>query len=1011
MKALLQLVHNHGASDGYSFVLRSGMLLMLMLLFASAVLAQSTYNVSGRVLDKNSQPLIGATVVEKGTQNGTTTDFDGRFELSVASASSEIIVSYIGYESLEVSAQRVVDVIVLDESSELLDEVVVVGYGTQSRKDITGSISSISSSELENQPVSSIDKLLTGRASGVLISQSSGAPGGRASIRIRGASSINAGNEPLLVIDGIPVYNNSKDPGGTSYGTFSATNALASINPNDIASVEILKDASATAIYGSRGSNGVIIITTKRGKSGDAQLNYNGYYGFQKVIDRLDLMNGREHAEFLNDLARANGLPEPFSNPASIGEGTDWQDEIFRTSPIQDHQLSLSGGNDHTKYFISANYFNQGGVILNTGMDRYSVRLNVDQRVSDRLRLSQSLTYNRTINSSVPISNAGADNVRSAGERAYTSSPTAQVFDVDGNYVTFWYGLNKPESPIESLLSTQSKLTGDNLLGNLSADLDILEGLTFKTLLGVNLINRSNEEFYPGSTTYIGGLFGGLGVISNRRITNILNENTLRFTRSFGDHSFEALGGFTWQSESNFSSSAQSTEFPNDVLGINAVGGTTGTPQVSSGLNDWSIASFIGRINYQYDNRFLVTATMRADGSSRFAKSNKWGYFPSVALGYRLSEENFIKNIDFWDELKLRVSYGHTGNQEIGLYQSLARLSTNLIYIFDNQLVSGARQTSLANHDLSWETSKGWDFGVDMGLFNNRLRVVFDYYLKETTDLLFTINLPSYSGFSSALYNTGSLENKGLELTLGWDVIESPDFKWTIDGNYSRNKTAMTSLGESGATNLYIGHPPGVSLSYIFDGIFRDEGEIQQHGIQQGVVPGDIRYQDTNNDGIFNADDRVVVGKPNPDYIFGLNNQLQYKGLTLSFFFQGVIGRDGNRISRLFDPSDVSSNKAKALVDRWTPQNPDSNIPRAGVTNWLSSTFLRQDLSFVKLRNVQLAYAIPLVSTGRIRNIQFYVSGQNLVTITKEDYFGYDPDGSAGYPSAGTVIFGLNLGF
>ena len=987
-------------------------LLICMLGLSTSLFGQQSQQISGVVLDENENPLIGATILEKGTSNGTTTDIDGAFELQLQGSSRDIVVSYVGYADLEVSIDASDNnIIVLRESSTTFDEIVVIGYGTQQREDVTGSISSISSEVLENQPAASFDKLMQGRAPGVLVSQSSGAPGGRTTIRIRGASSINAGNEPLLVIDGVPLYNSSKDPGGTSYGTFSATNALSSINPNDIESIEVLKDASATAIYGSRGSNGVVIITTKRGATGKAQVDYNGYYGMQNVVNPLELMNGQEHAEFLNDWAVANDLPVPFDNPAAIGEGTDWQDEIFRSAPMMDHQLSVSGGTENTKYFISGNYFKQDGIVINSGLDRYAVRLNVDQRISDKFRLSQSFSFTRTVNNSVPIRNAGADNVRSAGERAYSASPTAPLFDSEGNYNDVWYGLSKNESPVASLLTTESKLTGDNLLGNLAVDYEVINGLTFRSMLGVNLTNRSNEEFYPGSTTYIGGLFGGLGLLSNRRITNILNENTLRFTRSINDmHSFEVLAGFTWQTETDFSSSSQPTTFPTEVLGINSIGGTTGTPLVSSGLSDWSIVSFLGRVNYEYNNRFLLTATIRTDGSSRFAEGNKWGYFPSVALGYRLSEEQFIKDLNLWDNLKVRLSYGSTGNQQIGNYQSLSRLATNLIYIFDNQLVSGSRQTSLSNQDLTWEKSNEWDFGIDMSLLDSRLRLTFDVYRKNTEDLLFTINLPSYSGFSTALYNTGSLENKGFEIDLGVDLIQS-DLSWTLSANYSRNRTEMTSLGESGATNLFVGYAPGVGLSYIYDGVFRDEAEIQQQTAQAGVQPGDIRYQDTNNDGVFDANDRVLVGKPNPDYIFGINNELSYKGLSLSFFLQGVIGQDGNKISRLFNPADVESNKARILVDRWTPSNPDSDIARAGASNWLSSSFLRQDLSFVKLRNIQLGYTLPPSWVSGIRNVKLYVSGQNLVTWTKDEYFGYDPDGSTGYPSASTLIFGLNLGF
>lgn len=975
---------------------------LLLLLWGPHAWAQRTAApLSGRVHDAASgAPLAGATVSVKGAGKATQTDAEGEFRLDGVAGDAVLAVSFVGYTGLEVPVQERSRLDIALQPESALDEVVVVGYGTQQRKDLTGAIASVSAAQLEKQPAASMDLLLQGKAAGVQISQSSGAPGGRTSIRVRGASSVNAGNEPLLVIDGIPMYNNSKDPGGTSYGTFSASNALASVNPNDIQSIEVLKDASATAIYGSRGSNGVIIITTKRGRSGQAQVNYNGYYGWQQAANKLDLMNGAEHAAFLNDWAAASDLPEPFNNPASLGVGTDWQDLVFRQAGMTDHQLSVSGGTEQTKYFISGNYFKQDGIVINSGMERYAVRINVDQRLSERLNFTQSLTFNRTLNRSVPIANAGADNVRSAGERAYTASPTAALKDENGEYVVNWYGISKPESPVNSLLTTSNLLEGDNLLGNMALEYRIAEGLTAKTSWGVNLMNRANEEFYPAATTYIGGLFGGLGVVANRRITNVLNENVVTYSGSFGEkHRLEAVGGFTWQTEANKSSSTQPTGFPNDLLGINAIGGTTGTPAIESDLTDWSIASFLARVNYQFNNRLLVTATIRADGSSKFAEGSKWGYFPSMALGYRLREG-----------LKLRASYGVTGNQEIGNYQSLARLVTNLLYIFDNQLVTGARQTSLANRALTWEKSHQWDVGADLAFWGNRLRLVVDYYKKDTRDLLFTINLPAYSGYSSALYNTGKLENRGVEVELGTDLLDRA-FTWTVQGNYAYNRAKMVSLGRSGSTTLFVGHAPGVSLNYVYDGIFRNDEEVASQTAQTGVQPGDIRYRDTNNDGTFNADDRVITGSPQPKHIFGLNNQLGYKGFSLGIFLQGELGRKGNRIDRLFNPAEVASNKARQLLDRWSPANPDGSTPRAGVGNWLPSTYLLQDMSYIKLRNVQLAYQLPGRAIGGLGSVQVYVSGQNVLTFTRDGYFGYDPDGGNGYPTARTFLVGLNIGF
>ena len=973
--------------------------------------AQEETLVTGQVTatGPDHETIVGVNVVVKGTTRGTVTDAEGNYSLTVP-AGSTLVFSSIGYTSKEVVVgnQTRIEVTMAPDVTSL-EEIVIVGYGQQKKKDITGSISSVSQREIANQPAASIDNLLQGRAAGVQISQSSGAPGGRTSIRIRGASSINAGNEPLFVIDGIPVYNNSKDPGGTSYGTFTPTNALASLNPNDIQSIEILKDASATAIYGSRGSNGVIIITTKRGEGEQTRVNYNGYYGVQSLHSKLDLMNGEEHARFLNDWAESRELLQPFDDPAAIGEGTDWQNEIFRTAPIQNHQLSVSSGKGNTKYFISGNYFDQKGIALNSELKRYSIRINVDNQISEKLKFSQSLTFNRTINRSVPTNSAGSSNIRSVADKVFATSPTIPVYDENGEYVDEWYGAGKPENPVAALRTVRNKLLGDNLLGNMSLSYEIADGLTFKTLAGVNLISRANEEYYPRETTYIGGLLGGLGLISNRRITNILNENTLRFSRLINDvHSIEALGGFTWQTERNAHSSTQPSNFPDDRFGVDNITGSTGVPEIASSVNEWSLASWLGRINYQFNNKYLLTASFRADGSSKFGKGNKWGYFPSLAVGYRLSEEAFIQTLNVFDDLKIRGSYGLTGNQEIGSYQSLARLVTSNIYILDDQLVSGASQASLANQDLRWERALQWDIGLDISLLNNRLRLVADYYKKDTEDLLFTINLPGYSGYSSALYNTGGLQNKGIELSLGADIIQG-SFTWTLDANYARNRSEVTSLGRSASTSLFVGYPAGVIRGYVYDGVFHSQAEVDAQTIQLGVEPGDARYRDVNGDAQIDADDRIILGDPLPDHIFGVSNRFGYKGFSLDVFFQGELGMDDINNLSILDPSSGGSNKHRSLLNRWTADNPDSDIPRAGVDNWLSSsTYSLQDRSYIKIRNIRLGYTFPAKGSSWLQNATVYLSGQNLVTFT--DYVSYDPDGGRHYPTAKTVILGFNLG-
>jgi len=981
------------------------------LCLATHAQAQQTLPVvSGRVTDAvTGEPLAGATVALKASASSTQTGTDGKFQLSQIRTNAVLVASFVGYDTEEIPVDGQTDVQIVLQPQSALDEVVVVGYGTQKRRDITGSVSSVSAEEIARQPLVSVDQLLQGKAAGVQISNASGAPGGRVNVRIRGGSSINAGNEPLFVIDGIPVYNDSKDPSGTSYGTFTPTNAMASLNPSDIASVEVLKDASATAIYGSRGANGVILITTKRGAGDKVNVDYNGYYGEQELSSRIDLMNGAEHAAFLNDWAAEGGLPQPFENAASIGTGTDWQDELFRRAPIQSHQVSVSSGKGNTTYFTSGSYFNQEGIALNSKLERYAFRINSDSKIGERLRLSQSLTFSRTNNRAVPSNSAGGGNIRSVADKVFATSPTMPVFEENGKYATDWYGGSKSESPVASLLTVKNRLTGNQLLGNLSLEYDLAPDITLKTMLGVNLLDRNNEEYFPRETTYIGGLLGGLGIISDTRMTNILNENTVRFARNFNEvHDLEVLAGFTWQTERGRNSSMQATGFPHDRFGMDNVAGTSGIPVIASAVQEWQLASFLGRVNYQFNNKYLLTASFRTDGSSKFGNGNKWGYFPSVAAGWRLSEESFFGKLAWLDDLKLRASYGLTGNQEIGNYQSLAQLVTSNIYIVEGQVVSGASQISLANSELRWEKAGQWDAGLDISLFENRLNFVFDLYRKNTHDLLFTINLPAYSGYSTALYNTGKVLNTGFELGLDGTILRGP-FTWSLQANYSRNRTEVVSLGRSASTSLFVGYPPNVTRGYLYDGVFRDQAEVDAQTAQIGVEPGDAKYRDVNGDGQLDADDRVILGDPLPDYFFGFNNQFAYKGFTLGINVQGEIGMDELIGIESFDPSSAGSNKVRSLINRWTPENPDTDIPRANVGNWLSnSSFSLVDLSYIKIRNIQLGYELPTNQIPGLSRMHIYLSGQNLFTFT--DYPGYDPDGGRHYPTAKTIILGLNIG-
>ncbi|MES2416665.1 MAG: TonB-dependent receptor [Bacteroidota bacterium] len=992
-------------------------LFMLIGLFACSASAQEQPIVlTGSILSSvNSDKLVGASITEKGTGTMVRSDENGNYKIKISNANSTLLISYTGYKTKEIEvAGRKTIAITLDTDISGLQEVVVIGYGTRRRKDLTGSISSITSKQIEDQPVMTIEQLMQGKASGVQITQTTGAPGGAIEVRIRGASSINAGNEPLFVIDGVPYYNGSQDPGGTTYGTTTPTNALASLNPNDIESIDVLKDASATAIYGSRGSNGVIIVTTKRGNSDAVRVNYNGYVGTQRIAKELDIMNAAEHATFLNAWAEANKNPLPFADPASLGAGTNWQKEIFQTAAMQNHQLSLSGGKGNNRYYISGNFFDQNGIVINTGMKRYSFRVNFDKEINKKLNFHESFSYNKTNSNAVPIKGAGSGNVRSAGERALYSSPILSIYGADGNFNTIpWYGATKFENPVASLLTTYSNLQRDNVTGNLTLDYEVIKGLTVKSLVGINLYKTDNKEYYPRSTTYIGGILGGLGFLANRQVVNILNENTVNYSAAIKKHKFDILAGLTLESENDFSSTMQPSGFPDDRLDLNNISSSTGIPLIGSSKSKWGLISLLSRVNYQFADKYLFTASIRADGSSKFSEGNKWGYFPSVAIGYRLSEEKFIKDLNFFDDLKLKASYGITGNQEVGSYQSLSRLVTDANYIIDGKLISGARLTSLANKNLTWENSKQLDIGMNASFFNSRINVGFDYYKKRTENLLFSIDIPSTSGYGSGkvLFNTGSLYNRGIEADLS-AAIFTKEFKWNVIANFSKNKSILTSLGESpGTTTLFVGRTPGAKLGQTYLGIFHNQQEITDYGIQPSAKPGDMKFADINGDGKFTGADQLPIGSPIPKYIFGLTNTFNYKRFELTLFVESSVGRNGDDIDLLNDPVDLTSNKYRKFINIWTPGNTENaTVPGPGVSNYSYSTFDLVNRSYYKLRNARLSYSFSPKLTKFARSASLYLSGQNLITISK--YPGFDPEtGSVGYPTTRTFVLGVNVGF
>lgn len=1026
-----------GVKGNHMLLLRQLLVAFILLgnIFTAHRLSAQTHPVSGVVKDEKGAPFVGVVVRVKGTAAGTATNNDGKYTINVSGNNATLIFSYVGYTTQELPVNANVSVnVTLQPSEKSLDQVVVVGYGTVRKSDITGSISSISSKDIKAVPVASLSQALEGRAAGVKVSNASNSPGGGITIRIRGGNSIQGGNEPLYVVDGYPLYNESGP----------------SINPNDIESMEILKDASATAIYGSRGANGVIIITTKRGKAGRNNIQFESYYGVQRVRKKLDLLDATEFAKMVNEgISNVNndnvgnpGFPKPpaFTDAqiAALGKGTDWQDEIFREAPIQNYQLTFSGGNDKTQYAVSGNYFDQQGVIINTGYSRGSVRVNLDQNVSDRFRLSTSFTATRSKGKSV---NTDGDGGAGAGVvyGALNFSPTVPVYNADGTYTLF----NRPggiiiSNPVALARETINNTVITRILGNVSGEYKIIEGLTFKTLFGAN-INYNKNTFYLPRTVYAGLAANGTTSIYNSQYAEWLNENTLSYRKTFNTiHKINVLAGYTFQ-QANFEDvRANAQNFANDILGPNNLGTAQQTNTGASNKNDWTLRSFIGRLNYDLMEKYLLTLTGRLDGSSRFGTGNKNAFFPSGSFAWRASKEPFMQGVSAISELKLRASYGLTGNQEIGQYQSLGSLSAQN-YAFGNVLSVGYAPNRIGNPNLKWETTAQADIGLDIGLLRDRIQITADWYQKRTRDLLYNVALPITSGYYNSLQNIGKVKNEGIELGINTTNFQGK-FTWTTSFNVAYNHNEIIDLGgakdvpSGGASGhlqlgnsgiLRVGQPVGVFYGLVTDGIFQSKEQIASSA-QKNAKPGERRFKDMNGDGVINANDRVILGHAQPDYTFGFTNNFSYKGFDLNVFFQGVQGNSIFNLNR-FELESLTgvSNQLGSVRDRWSVNNPSNEIPRASSNGQPYQVTSRQveDGSYIRLRNIQLGYNFPASWLRRagLVNAKIYVSAQNLLTFT--NYSGYDPEVSrfaqetlsqgtdyGSYPAAKTFLVGLNIG-
>lgn len=1035
-------------------------LVVWICLFHFQVQAQTqTRKVAGIVTaQETGKPMPGVSIsLKEGGVIGTS-DASGRFSVDVPDVeSSSLVFQYVGYTANEVPVgdRKILQVRMMSENRSL-EEVVVIGYGEVQRKDLTGSVGSANMKDIQKAPVGSALEALAGRVAGVQVSSESGKPGSEVNIVIRGANSLTQDNSPLYVIDGFPMED-----------------ANASVlNPDEIESIEVLKDASATAIYGARGANGVILITTKKGEVGAPQITYSGYAGSQNIINKIEVMDGYEFVRLQAERDPVGTETTYFYDGLTLEDyrtipSYDWQDMIFRNAVMQNHSLSVMGGNANTKYSFSGNIFGQDGIIINSGFDRKQGRITLDQSFT-KLKVGVNATYTSTLtsgsNPAAPESSYSAMNYLMFSVWGYRpiSFPDEDLL----NDMTDDLANPASDYRFNPVLSAQNELRetyNNRLIFNAYAEYPITSSLKFRITGGVNNSDWRQEVFNNSKTRYgyAGSTNGVNGSILYTQNNTWLNENTLTFNKRFKDHSFNAVAGLTFQENAYQRYGMSAIHLPNEIKGL--AGLSEGTPQpVTSIKSDWSMMSYLARINYNYKGRYLLTSSFRADGSSKFRDENRFGYFPSAAFAWRLIDEPFMKNQNIFSDAKVRIGYGVTGNNRISEYATYSPLnfdntstSNNGYYSWGNNLTQGMFITQLGSPDLVWESTAQTNVGIDAGLFGNRMLFTVDYYEKRTYDLLLNADLPTSTGYTSAYKNIGETSNKGLEITVSGDVIKKTDFTWNSSFNisFNRNKVVALTQNQESLTStvawdqnyqtqpLYIakiGQPLGQMYGFIWDGVYQYEdfdlqpsgtyllkATVQTNGnTRESIQPGDIKYVDLNGDLVVDNLDRTVIGRGYPIHQGGFANTFNYKNIDLHLFFQWSYGNDifnANRI--LFENgSRAHLNQFASYADRWTPENTSSNIPRVngqGPNVYSSRTV--EDGSYLRLKTASIGYTFgnELLSRFKIKNLRVYVSAQNLLTWT--NYTGYDPEVAvyysaltpgfdySSYPRPKTYVFGINL--
>jgi TonB-linked SusC/RagA family outer membrane protein len=1029
-------------------LLLTGFMIMMSALTVIGAATSTSLNmqqkrVTGKVTDATTgEALPGVTVVIKGTTTGVASDLDGSYTLDVPSGSAVLQFTSVGYTSQEVTVgPRDVINVAMQSDVTLIEELVVIGYGFKKKRDLTGSISSISASNIEDTPVKDVLSALQGRAPGVVVTANSGAPGAGITVRVRGYSSLNSGNDPLYVIDGVPVESNAM----TSLNGYDmhGLNPLSDINPGDIESIEVLKDAASTAIYGSRAANGVVLITTKRGREGQAKVTLNYFSGVSEITRHLGVLNAQQWREIIIDsyanLDRYNGATTPTEphwtaidslNPMNNGD-VDWQSVMYRKAWQHQVDLGVQGGSDAAKYAFSTSYLDQDGIFLASNYKRITSRLNTDFKVSDRVRIGQNVSFTNGRNNRI---NAGGTGNLSLVQSILVRPPIYSLTYPDGSPINYFNGKRNPVGMAEEC--THLNVT-NRIIGNQYLEYNILDNLMFRTSVSIDFISMKEDEFYPTTVDYRAGY--NWGAVRSRTNMTWANENYLTYNTTIGEgHDVAAMAGFSMQDWKMETTGLDGLYFASDnIRTLNGAG--TISNQAVNRTDEHSMLSYFGRISYNYKGRYLAEANVRADGSSRFGADNRFGYFPSASAAWRFSDESFADGLNFLTDGKLRISVGQTGNEAIPNYVQGGEFAIGTNYL----TLSGASPTVMPNQALKWEVTTQYNLGLDLAMFNNRVSFVADFYIKNTSDLLFAVPIPETTGFGYITRNIGDISNKGMEFAINTHNINR-EFQWSSSFNIGFNRNSVVDLPDEVLTNGYIkngdyhilkeGEPIGTFYGWKFLGVYaRDEDNV--NGVKFGsatgkpFIGGDPIWDDVNNDNVINDEDKQIIGDAQPIFAGGFSNDFSYKNFSLNVFLQFCYGNDiyshlNNMRNWVFAYNNVSTD----ALNRWREQGDVTDYPAPVRNDPKRNEYLRvsdrwiEDGSYMRLKNVTFSYTIPKAITSRagISRLRAYVSGENLLTFTH--YTGYDPEVNSysglqvgvdegSYPQSRTVVFGLNLEF